>query len=102
MKTMWYWYQSRLTDQCSRTENSEVNPDTYGQLIFDKRFKNAKWEKDCFQQVVLGKLESHMSINESGTHPHTIHKNNLKTAEGLKYKTRHHQTPGREHRQNIL
>jgi len=30
-----------------------------------------------------------------------MHKNKLKMAERLKYKTRHHQTPRREHRQNI-
>ena len=30
-----------------------------------------------------------------------MHKNKLKMAERLKYKTRHHQTPGREHRQTF-
>ena len=25
-------------------ENSEINPDTYGQLIFNKEGKNVKWE----------------------------------------------------------
>ena len=28
-------------------KNPEINPDTYGQLIFDKGAKNIKWEKDC-------------------------------------------------------
>ena len=42
---MWYWYQNRYTDQWNRTEKLEINPDTYGQLIFDKRGKNIKWEK---------------------------------------------------------
>ena len=32
----------------------------------------------------------------------TLHKNKLKMAERLKHKTRHHPTPGREHRQNTL
>jgi len=27
-------------------ENPEINPDTYGQLIFDKGGKNIKWEKE--------------------------------------------------------
>ena len=31
-----------------------------------------------------------------------MHQNKLKMAERLKYKTRHHQTPRRKHRQNIL
>ena len=40
-------------------ENPEVNPNTYGQLIFDKGGKKRKWEKS-FQQVVLGKLHNHI------------------------------------------
>ena len=65
-----------------------------------QEYQMGKWQS--FQQVLLGNLDSCMQINETGTHPHTMHNNKLKIAERLKYKTRHHQPPGREHRQNIL
>ena len=59
-------------------------------------------KRQSIQQEFLGNLDSCTQINETKTHPHTMHENKLKMAERLKYKIRHHQTPGREHRQNIL
>ena len=59
-------------------------------------------KRQSFQQLLMGNLESCMQSNETRIHPHTMNKNKLKMAERLKYKAKHHQTPGREHRQNIL
>lgn len=39
IKTIWYWYRDRQEVQWYRTEDREMNPYTYGHLIFNKRAK---------------------------------------------------------------
>ena len=50
----------RHTDQRNGRENPEINPDTYSQLVFEKRQKYKMGKRQSFQQVVLGKLDSRM------------------------------------------
>ena len=55
-----------------------MDPQLFGQLIFDKAGKNIQWKKDSLQKMVLGKLNGYMQKNETGLPSFTIHRNKFK------------------------
>ena len=54
-KPVWYWDKDRNIDQWNKTESPEINPHTYGHLIFNKGGKSIQWRKGYLLTSGAGK-----------------------------------------------
>ena len=64
IETTFYWYRKRQVDQWNKIEDPEINPYTYGHLIFDKETKAIQWEKKKASSINGAVLTGSLRVEE--------------------------------------